>query len=124
MHEGHQSYKCGKSAKNVVTNWRLKTHVKMHSNPRLKQCDYFKNDMQCPFDDLRFKFGHGLDTQAVDIIDEGKDNADDKSTSDTFNHEVQGDHLEEKKDDSILIKPPFKRHFILHLYPKEVIQKP
>ena len=107
-HEDSQSYTCGKCAKKFVTNWRLKKHIKMHSNPRLKQCFYFKNDMQCPFDDLGCKFGHGLDTQAVDIIDEGKDNADDKSTSDTFNHEVQGDHLEEKKDDSILINPPFK----------------
>jgi hypothetical protein len=48
----------------IVTNWRLKKHVKkMHSNPRLKQCYYFKNDMQCPFDDLGCKFGHDFDTQ-------------------------------------------------------------
>ena len=64
----------------------------MHSNPRLKQCYYLKNDIQCPFDDLGCKFGHGLDTQAVDIIDVGKENADN-----TFNHEVQ--------DDSIMITP-------------------
>ena len=35
-HEDSQSYTCGKCAKEYVTNWRLKKHMKMHSNPRLK----------------------------------------------------------------------------------------
>ena len=83
-HEDHQNYKFGKCAKTFVTNWRLQKHIKMHPNQSLKQCYYFKNDIQCPFADLGCKFGHGLDTQAVDIIDEGKGNADD-----TFNA-VQG----------------------------------
>ena len=72
----------------------------MHSNQRLKQCYYFKNDIQCPFDDLGCKFGHGFDTQAVD---KDKGNAEDG-----FNHEVYDDHLAVKKDDSIMINPVFE----------------
>ena len=77
MAEWNCKEKCGKCAKTFVTNWRLKKHVKMHSNPILKQCYYFKNDINCPFDDLGCKFGHSFDTQAVDTIDKDKGNAED-----------------------------------------------
>ena len=120
-HENHQSYNCGKCAKQFVTNWRLKKHAKMHSNPRLKQCYCFKNKIQCPFDDLGCKFGHGFETQAVDIIE--KENADDNSEMDTFNHEEQGDHLAEKKGDSvvdsILTNPAFSDSSFFTSTPKK-----
>ena len=78
-----------------MTNWRLKKHKKMHSNPRLKQCFYFQNDIQCPFDELGCKFAHGFEPQADDLSDECMENVDDNQAraklggSDTFNHEVQ-----------------------------------
>ena len=40
-HTDHKSFNCDKCDKDFVTNWRLKKHMKMHSNPRLKQCFLF-----------------------------------------------------------------------------------
>ena len=70
--------------------------------------------MQCPFDDLGCKFGHYLDTQVVDIIDKGK-----RYTDDIFNHEVQGDCLEVKKDDKIMMNTVFEDIPIFTYTPKK-----
>ena len=70
--------------------------------------------MQCPFDDLGCKFGHGFDTQAVDAIDKGKGN-----TEQTFNHEVHEDNLPVKKDKSIMINSVFEDIPIFTSTPKK-----
>ena len=97
-----------------VTNWRLKKHVKMHSNPRVKQCKYYKNDEHCPYDDLGCMFGHDLNTQVVDIIEQVKE-----YTNDIFNHEVQGDYSALKKYDSIMTNHVFKEIPIFTSTPKK-----
>ena len=35
----------------------------MHSNIKLKECNYYRTKRHCPFEDLGCKFGHGTECQ-------------------------------------------------------------
>ena len=109
-HEDHETFECDFCRKTFVTKWRLDKHVKMHSIINLKECNYFRNKRQCPFEDLGCKFGHGTDFQReatdrqIGDISEQSNETNDK----TFDYE--GDMLE---NSSFCTSTPLKKKKIL-----------
>ena len=57
-HENHQKFKCDQCDKCFVLNWRLRKHMKLHTEGFVKHCYYFNNNRDCPFEELGCKFLH------------------------------------------------------------------
>jgi hypothetical protein len=57
-HEKHQVFKCDQRDKCFVLNWRLRKHMKIHTEEFGKHCHYFNNNRKCPFEELVCKFLH------------------------------------------------------------------
>ena len=76
QHEECQTFECNTCMKTFVTEWRLKKHVKIHTNKITKQCNYFIGNMSCPFDELCCKFLHSL---SIDSVLKSADNLDENT---------------------------------------------
>ena len=57
-HANHQVFHCDKCEKGFVLKWRLKKHMRLHTENNVTYCHYFNNDRNCPFEDLGCKFLH------------------------------------------------------------------
>ena len=57
-HENHHVFKCDQCDKCFVLNWRLKKHMKLHTEEFVKHCYYFNNNINCPFEEIGCKFLH------------------------------------------------------------------
>ena len=51
-HEKHEEVKCD------VLHWRLRKHMKVHSEEAVGYCYYFNNNHKCPFEEIGCKFLH------------------------------------------------------------------
>ena len=58
IHGHHQEYSCDKCEKHFMIKWRLEKHMKMHTDKLMKQCHYYHNGGECPFDEYGCKFSH------------------------------------------------------------------
>ena len=56
-HAMEKKHKCAVCEKTFLLKWRLMKHMKVHSQPT-KTCNYFSNDIECPFEELGCKFQH------------------------------------------------------------------
>ena len=45
-HEEHKTFECNICRTKIVTTWRLKKHVEMHSNINIKECGYYRSKKQ------------------------------------------------------------------------------
>ena len=59
-HENHEMFTCEQCDKGFVLKWRLKKHMRIHSDRRIKHCHYFNNGKACPFYEIGCKFLHAL----------------------------------------------------------------
>ena len=66
-HKESKLHECDNCLKSFVTTWRLKKHNQMHSGVKIKPCNYYINDMFCPFEELGCKFGHTADMKDLNI---------------------------------------------------------
>ena len=84
QHEECPTFECNTCMKTFVTEWRLKKHVKIHTNKTTKHCNYFIGNMSCPFDELGCKFLHTLTIESADNLDNEK-------TCDTMENTMEDD---------------------------------
>ena len=86
-HEAPRAFHCNQCEKTFVTKWRLRKHMRIHSEKFTRICHYFKDGKLCPFEELGCKFLH--DVSENDIYDQSGDKKHDKQqftsykTSDT-----------------------------------------
>ena len=59
-HEKHDEFDCDQCDKMFVSKWRLQKHTKIHSDKKQRNCHYFNNGKNCPFEMLGCKFLHIL----------------------------------------------------------------
>ena len=57
-HGEHKLFQCNQCEKNFVLKWRLGKHMKLHNENNIKNCHYFNNMKECPFEILGCKFLH------------------------------------------------------------------
>ena len=60
LHGQYQEFACEKCEKQFMTKWRLKKHMGMHTEKVIKQCHYFNNGGECPFEEYGCKFLHSM----------------------------------------------------------------
>ena len=58
IHDNPEKFKCGQCSKDFVLKWRLKKHLKIHTQEFVQYCHYYNNDKFCPFEELGCKFLH------------------------------------------------------------------
>ena len=49
-HEKHRTFKCDQCEKAFVLMWRLKRHMRLHTQESIKHCHYFNSDQICPYE--------------------------------------------------------------------------
>ena len=70
-HDNFQGENCEQCGKMFVTAWRLRKHMRIHSQLFTKTCKYFEANIVCPFEELGCKFKH--DVHIKDTFDERDD---------------------------------------------------
>ena len=83
-HVNFQAKCCDQCGKTFVTAWRLRKHMRIHSQVFTRTCKYFKSNTICPFEELGCKFNHDYVHMkgTVDVKDDTtKDNISDSSPS-------------------------------------------
>ena len=83
-HVNFQAKCCDQCGKTFVTAWRLRKHMRIHSQIFTRTCKYFKSNTICPFEELGCKFNHDYVHMkgTVDVKDDTtKDNVSDSSPS-------------------------------------------
>ena len=58
IHKMYKEPECGQCAKNFVTTWRLRKHLRIHTQKFTKVCHFFMTGKPCPFEELGCKFLH------------------------------------------------------------------
>ena len=59
-HENHEEFTCEQCDKGFILKWRLKKHMRVHTDISIKHCHYFNNGKACPFYEIGCKFLHVL----------------------------------------------------------------
>ena len=54
----YKEQECGQCGKMFVTTWRLRKHLRIHTQKFTKVCHFFKTGKPCPFEELGCKFLH------------------------------------------------------------------
>ena len=65
FHEKHSILKCDQCDKGFVLRWRLKKHMRLHTESNIKHCHYFNNDKDCPYEEIGCKFLHYVSKNCV-----------------------------------------------------------
>ena len=59
IHNEMESYECNECEKKFILMWRLKKHQHIHSKTNaVKNCHYFNNQKECPFEQIGCMFKH------------------------------------------------------------------
>ena len=58
VHKAEKNYKCINCDSSFILKWRLKKHMKMHDQEKIKTCHYFNNNKKCPYVEIGCKFLH------------------------------------------------------------------
>ena len=59
MHNDATQYKCEECDKAFVVEWRLRKHMNLHEgNISIKNCHFFNNNLECPYEYLGCMFRH------------------------------------------------------------------
>ena len=59
-HVNFQGENCDQCGKKFVTAWRLRKHMRIHSQLFMKTCKYFEANTICSFEELGYKFKHNV----------------------------------------------------------------
>ena len=65
MHATYEDQERDNCVEKIVTSWRLRKHMRIHSQLFTRTCKYFKANVICPFKDLGCKFKHEVDIKAT-----------------------------------------------------------
>ena len=60
-HDEYDTFECETCRKKFVTKFRLEKHTKMHLNVAIKNCQYFRRNKPCPYENLGCKFRHEVE---------------------------------------------------------------
>ena len=55
-HNKKKEFKCDECGKEFFLKWRFSQHMKVHTCPKVKNCHYYNNDKNCPFEVVGCKF--------------------------------------------------------------------
>ena len=58
LHQKEKIHKCNECDSSFLLQWRLKEHIKTHSQLQVRICHYFNNNSECPFNQVGCKFKH------------------------------------------------------------------
>ena len=121
-HEKHSTLKCDQFDKEFVLRWRLKKHMRLHTESNVKHCHYFNNDKDCPFEVLGCKFLHQVskncehDSKCTRRLCPYRHTGNKSTQSDTI-EKIASNESRELDDnsgidfDSVVTSTPQKKHF-------------
>ena len=58
VHKKIKKHKCDNCGFAFYSEWRLKKHITMHEDPKIRKCHFYNNNKVCPFETLGCKFLH------------------------------------------------------------------